>query len=370
MAGIERLDCVVIGAGVVGLAVARALARAGRTVTVLEAGPRIGEGVSARSSEVIHAGLYYPPGSLKARLCVRGRKQLYAYCAARGIDHRRCGKLIVVPDESGFPALAALQARARQNGVDDLERLDRGALAAREPALAGAGALFSPSSGILDSHALMLCLQADVEAAGGLVVLSSPVRAGRVAGEGVMLELGGRDPLTLACRLVVNCAGLSAPALARAISGVPPALVPEAHYAKGQYFALAGKAPFRHLVYPLPEPGGLGIHLTLDLAGRARFGPDVTWVERPDYTVDPTCAGAFDDAIRRYWPGLPEGALTPDYAGVRPKIVGPGAPPGDFLILSGRDHGAPGLVHLMGIESPGLTACLAIGDHVADDAAN
>jgi L-2-hydroxyglutarate oxidase LhgO len=360
----ESVECVVVGAGVVGLAVARALALAGREVLVLEKERWIGSHTSSRNSEVIHAGLYYPEGSLKARFCVAGRERLYAYCAERGVPHRRTGKLIVACRDEELPALDAVARKAAANGVANLERLDAAAARAMEPALACVAALHSPSTGIIDSHGLMLAYQADVEAAGGMVVLRAPVLGGRVEERGFLLEVGGAEPMTLRCALLVNSAGLEAPALARRIAGLPPASIPRAYFCRGVYFTLSGRAPFRRLIYPVPEAAGLGTHLTLDLAGQARFGPDVEWIDGIDYTVDPRRGDRFYAAIRTYWPGLRDGALQPGYAGIRPKISAPGEPAADFMVQGGAAHGVPGLVNLYGIESPGLTASLALADHV------
>jgi L-2-hydroxyglutarate oxidase LhgO len=362
----EKLDCVVIGAGVIGLAVARALAVRGREVLVLEAEDAIGTGTSSRNSEVIHAGIYYPAGSAKARLCVAGKQLLYPYCEARGVEHRRCGKLIVAADQEQVKALQKIEAAARANGVGDLRWLTAAEATGMEPALSCVAALFSPSTGIIDSHGFMLALQGDLEDAGGTVALRAPVRRGRCRSEGIRLEAGSDDLIELEARVVVNSAGLKAQEVARGIEGVPPASVPPTAYAKGNYYVLQGRAPFRHLIYPIPEPGGLGVHLTLDLAGQARFGPDVEWIEKLDYTVDPARAERFYRAIRGYWPGLPDGALHPGYAGIRPKLSGPGVAAADFLIQGPQAHGVHGLVNLYGIESPGLTAALAIAEEVAD----
>ncbi|ATP27021.1 NAD(P)/FAD-dependent oxidoreductase [Chromobacterium violaceum] len=355
----ERVECVVIGAGVVGLAVARALAQAGREVVIVEAEPAMGLHASSRNSEVIHAGLYYPAGSLKARLCVAGRDALYRYCAERAIPHRRLGKLIVASRESQLARLDALEAQARANGVADIRRLTASEARALEPALDCAAALLSPSTGIVDSHALMLSLLADAEAAGAQLALASPVEGGEVTPDGVALRVAG---MALLAKRVVNAAGLFAPDVARAIAGLRADSIPQARYARGVYFSLQGRAPFSRLVYPLPEAGGLGSHLTLDLAGQARFGPDVEWVDGVDYRVDPARADAFYRAVRAWWPQLPDGALAPGYAGIRAKIAGPGEPDADFVIQGPAVHGAPGLVNLFGIESPGLTSCLAIAD--------
>ncbi len=359
----EQVEIVVAGAGVVGLAVARALALAGHDVLVLEAESAIGSVTSARNSEVIHAGLYYPTGSLKARLCVAGREQLYRYCAEHGVAAPRLGKLVVATAPEELPALEALASRAAANGVGDLQWLAADRVQAFEPALSCVAAVLSPSTGIVDSHGLMLAYQGDAEAAGAQIVCRAPILGGAVVADGLELAIGGDAPMRLACRWLVNCAGLEAVALAGRIAGV--ADLPPAYYCKGSYYALAGRPPFSRLIYPVPEHAGLGVHLTLDLGGQARFGPDVEWIERPDYDVDIGRAAGFYAAIRRYWPGLPDGALQPGYAGIRPKISGPGEPAADFRIDGPADHGVPGLVNLLGIESPGLTASLAIGDYVA-----
>ena len=370
MSVMDEVDCIVVGAGVVGLACARSLARAGREVLVLEAGDAIGNATSSRNSEVIHAGLYYTPGSLKARLCLRGRELLYAYAAERGVAHRRCGKLIVATDAAQDSGLEAIRARAAACGVDDLRPLSAAEATALEPALRCSAALLSPSTGIVDSHGLMLALQGDAEDHGAALVLRSPVRGAGVVAGGFEVDVGGAEPLRLRARSLVNCAGLQAQALASRIDGLPADQVPPIYWARGHYFALAGRAAFARLIYPLPEPGGLGVHVTLDLGGQMRFGPDVAWVEptppgAEPYRVDPALAPAFEAAIRRYWPGLPAGALQPAYAGIRPKTVGPGAPADDFTIAGPAAHGVAGLVNLFGIESPGLTAALAIGEQVA-----
>ncbi len=360
---VERVECVVLGAGVVGLAVARALAQSGREVLVLEGQGGIGGGISSRNSEVVHAGIYYPAGSLKARFCVEGKHMLYEYCHERGVPHSRLGKLIVASTADEVPTLAGIRAKAAANGVDDLIMLDGAEAVAMEPALRVAGALLSPSTGIVDSHALMLAFQGDLEATGGAVVCQAPVLSGAVDG-GFRLQVGGAEPMELACTMLVNAIGLHAPDLARRIEGIPADTIPTAHLCKGSYYSLAGRAPFRRLVYPVPEPGGLGVHLTLDLGGQARFGPDVQWVEREEYDVDISRADGFYAAIRRYWPGLPEGALTPGYAGIRPKISGPTEPAADFVVAGPAAHGIGGLVNLFGIESPGLTSAMAIAAHV------
>ena len=361
----ERVDCVVIGAGVVGLAVARALAMRGRETVVLEAESAIGTGTSSRNSEVIHAGIYYTPGSEKARLCIRGKHLLYPYCDTRGITHRRCGKLIVAADQPQVKTLEKIEATARANGVDDLRWLTAAEAKAMEPAVACVAALFSPSTGIVDSHGFMLALQGDLEAAGGVIALRSPFRRGHGGRDAIHLEAGADEAIELEARVVVNSAGLQAQEVARRIEGVAAESIPAGLFAKGNYYVLQGRAPFRHLVYPVPEQGGLGVHLTLDLAGQARFGPDVEWVEKLDYSVDPGRADRFYRAIRSYWPGLPDGALRPGYAGIRPKLSGPAAA-ADFLVQGLAAHGVRGLINLYGIESPGLTAALAIAEEVAD----
>jgi L-2-hydroxyglutarate oxidase LhgO len=358
----DRVDCVVIGAGVVGLAIARSLARTGRETLVLEAADAIGTSTSSRNSEVIHAGIYYPRGSLKARLCVAGRRMLYEFCGTHGVDARRCGKLIVATTPAQVKKLAALQAAGHANGVAELELIERARALELEPELSCVAALWSPATGIVDSHGLMLALQGDLEAAGGTVVLEAPVLGGECAPHAIRLRVGAGDELEAA--VVVNCAGLSAQHVAHALRGLDPVAIPPLHYAKGNYYGLEGRAPFRHLIYPVPEDGGLGVHLTLDLAGRARFGPDVEWTERLDYRVDPARAARFYAAIRAYWPALCEGALRPDYAGIRPKLSGPGSAAQDFVIQGPAVHGIRGLVNLYGIESPGLTAALAIAEHV------
>jgi L-2-hydroxyglutarate oxidase LhgO len=361
---LEEVECVVVGAGVVGLAVARSLALRGHEVIVLDRAPTIGFETSSRNSEVIHGGLYYPPGSLKARSCVEGRQRLYAYCREHGVPHARLGKLIVATEEGEIAGVEKIAATAQANGVDDLEWLDRAAARRREPELDCLAALYSPSTGIIDSHALMLAFEGEAEAAGANVVLRTPVAGGRVGNRGIELEVGGAEPTRLRCRKFVNSAGLWAPVFARSIAGVAPATIPPAYFCRGVYFTLSGRSPFRHLVYPVPMPGGLGVHVTLDLAGQARFGPDVEWIDEVDYAVDPRRGDSFYAAIRRYWPGLPDGALQPGYAGIRPKISGPGEPAADFVVQGPADHGIEGLVNLYGIESPGLTASLPLADLV------
>lgn len=360
----DGVECIVIGAGVIGLAIARALARQGREVLVLEARDAFGTVTSARNSEVIHAGLYYPKDSLKARFCVEGRKRLYDYCETRHVGVRKCGKLIVATNADDLPRLTEIAAKARANGVGDLRVLSRAEAQAMEPALACVGALWSLSTGVIDSHGLMLALLGEAEGAGAMLALNAPVTA---ISRDLEVTVGGDAPMRLAARTVINAAGHGAPGLSQPLYDAP-----RGWFAKGSYFGLAGRAPFSRLIYPAPQPGGLGVHLTLDMGGQARFGPDVEWVEAEDYNVDPRRGDAFYAAVRRYWPDLPDGALTPDYAGVRPKLTPPGAPAADFAIHGPEAHGVPGYTALYGIESPGLTAALAIAAHVSAcvDAAN
>jgi L-2-hydroxyglutarate oxidase LhgO len=357
----EKLDCVVIGAGVIGLAVARALALAGREVIVLEAVAVIGTGTSSRNSEVIHAGIYYERDSLKARLCVSGKRSLYAYCAERGISHRRCGKLIVATDASQLAGLAEIKRKAKANGVLDLRSLSADEARALEPELQCVGALLSPSTGIVDSHALMLALQGDAEQAGATFVYHAALEGGWINDNGIELHVQGER---WRVNTVINCAGNNAPEVASTLQGLDRRFIPRAYYAKGNYFSCETRAPFSHLIYPVPEKAGLGVHLTLDLAGRARFGPDVEWVDVPNFTVDPRRAERFYAEIRKYWPKLPESSLQADYAGIRPKLSGEGVATQDFRIDDVRVHGVPGLINLFGIESPGLTASLALADLV------
>ena len=371
MLAMEQIDAVVIGAGVVGLAVGRALALSGREVMVLESENAIGTGTSSRNSEVIHAGIYYPAGSLKARLCVQGKAMLYAYCAERGVAHQRLGKLIVATSPEQVLALDGIVAKAAANGVHDLKKLSAPEARALEPALACEAALLSPSTGVVDSHGLMLALQGDMENAGGLLALVSPVQhiGVRQGTASHPIRLTTQDGTELACRVLVNAAGLNAVALARGMDGLEhrqlPQVLPQAYFAKGNYFTLAGKAPFSRLIYPVPEAAGLGVHLTLDLGGQAKFGPDVQWVDDPtDLQVDPRRGDAFYAEVRKYWPALADGALQPGYAGMRPKISAPHEAAADFMIQGPAEHGVHGLVNLLGIESPGLTSSLAIAAEV------
>jgi L-2-hydroxyglutarate oxidase LhgO len=360
----DQVDCVVVGAGVIGLAIARALARSGREVILLERGDTIGSETSSRNSEVIHAGIYYPAGSWKARLCVAGRERLYDYCQSRGIGHRRIGKLIVAAAASQVGDLAALQAKAAVNGVTDLQWLEAPQARRLEPAVRCVAALLSPSTGIIDSHALMLSLQGEAEDAGAAIAFHSPVVGGWIEDAGFTLDIAGPTPSRFGCRWLVNAAGLGANALAQRLVGFDWAFVPPLHLAKGNYFMLSGKSPFNRLIYPLPDAASLDVHVTLDLAGRARFGPDVQWIDSIDYDIDARRAQLFYAAIRRYYPDLRDGALAPGYTGIRPKLQPPGGPPEDFVIQGPQTHGIPGLVNLFGIESPGLTSCLAIADEV------
>lgn len=365
---IDSVAAIVIGAGVVGLAVARALALQGREVMVLEAANAIGTGISARNSEVIHAGMYYPTGSLQASLCVQGRAQLVAYCQERGIAHRLCGKLIVATQASQIPKLKAIQDQALANGVTDVRWLSAQEAMEMESALKCVAALLSPGTGIVDSHGLMLSFQGDLENAGGMVVLNSAVKSVELVLDKTPSPrhlVFTDDGSVLATRTLINAAGLMAPALARLFKGLAPHHIPTAYYAKGNYFTLSSVAPFRHLIYPIPESSGLGVHLTLDLGGQAKFGPDIQWVDTPDdFQVDASRADAFYAAVRTYWPALPDGALQSGYAGIRPKISGPNVPAADFLIQGPATHGVAGLVNLFGIESPGLTSSMAIADWV------
>jgi L-2-hydroxyglutarate oxidase LhgO len=364
---VEKLDAVVIGAGVVGLAVARELALAGREVVILEAEDAIGTHTSSRNSEVIHAGIYYPKGSLKAIACVAGRHLLYEYCRTHGVPHRRCGKLIVATDEAQVAELLGIRKKAHDNGATDVVQIRKEDALAMEPELHCVAALHSPSTGVIDSHALMLAYLGDAEAHGAMLALRSPLEKAFVREGGIELHIGGAEPMTLKASLVVNSAGLRAPSVARSLAGYPAELAPRELYAKGNYYSLNRRNPFSRLIYPVPEPGGLGVHVTLDLAGQARFGPDVEWVERISYDVDPGRAARFYAAIRRYWPALPDDSLSPGYAGIRPKTSGPGEPASDFEIQGPRRHGIPGLVHLFGIESPGLTASLALARRVISE---
>jgi L-2-hydroxyglutarate oxidase LhgO len=359
----DTTDAVVIGAGVVGLAIARALAMAGRSVVVMEKEASVGSGISSRSSEVIHAGLHYPPGSLKERLCIAGKRQLYDYCESHTVPHRRLGKLTIAATDDEVPRLEAIADHAGRAGADEgLALLDGHEARKLEPALDCAAALHSPSSGIVDSHALMLSLLGEAEDHGA--VLARNTQVGRVARQGGLWRVECGE-VAIGCALLVNAAGLDAPDVANMIEGFDPTMIPVQNLAKGSYFACSGKAPFSRLIYPLPITGGLGVHLTLDMAGQARFGPDVEWVSERDYAVDPARHEDFARAARRIWPDLDPARLTPAYAGVRPNLGGPSGPMADFRILGPERHGLPGLVTLFGIDSPGLTSSLAIGDHVA-----
>lgn len=361
----EAVDAVVIGAGVIGLAVARALALSGREAIVVERNALFGAETSSRNSEVIHAGIYYRPGGLRARLCVEGKEKLYAYCRERGVNHLRCEKLIVATDAADVEKLTALDGVARKNGVLDLTLISGAEAAVLEPGLRCAAALRSPSSGIVDSHGLMLSLLGDLENAGGAIAYSSPVLGGRVTEEGVDLDIGGAEPVTLSAQLVVNSAGLWADQVARSIKGLDPSRIPALRPAKGQYFTVTGKAPFSRLIYPLHTADSQGVHYTRDLGGQARLGPDIRWdAALGDYAVDETRAGAFHAAVSKFWPSLDIAQLQPGYAGQRPKATGPGDE-GDFVILGPREHGTRGYIGLYAMESPGLTSCLAIADHVA-----
>lgn len=360
-------DACVVGAGAVGLACGFALARRGLSVVVLEKERSIGQGVSSRNSEVIHAGLYYPSGSLKARLCVTGRRALYPFLDAHKIAYRRCGKLVVATAADEIPRLEAIAGQAQANDVDGLDTLTGAQARALEPGLRAEAALLSGQSGVFASHGYMLALQGEIEDRGGSVVTGTPFESAvSLAGDGFDIQAGGAAPTRLTTRLLATAPGLQAQAVAARIEGFPLPAIPKLHYGKGVYFRLTGRAPFEHLIYPPPIPGALGTHYRKDLGGQAVFGPDLAFVETEDYAVDPERAGAFYAYIRRFWPGLPDGALSPDYAGLRPKIHGPGEPQPDFRIDGPESHGLPGLVALFGIESPGLTSSLAIGEEVAE----
>ena len=361
----DRVECTVIGAGVVGLAVARALALRGREVLVLERHEVIGSEVSSRNSGVIHAGLYYLTGSLKARACVAGKHALYDFCTSHGVAHARTGKLVVATEDDQLEAMGALMKRARRNGVEDLIRLDPKEAREVEPEVACAGAFLSPSTGIIDVHEYMLALEGDAEANGAFVALGSPCLGGAVRDDGIRIDVGGAEPMSLVSEVVVNAAALGAQDVAQHIEGLDPAHVPPLHYAKGNYFYLTGRSPFSHLVYPMPSGAWLGVHVGLDLGRRCRFGPDLHWVDTLDYDVDISQVERFHASIRRYYPGLRDGALLPDYTGIRPKIYGPGEAAPDFVVQGAETHGIDGLVNLFGIESPGLTSSLAIAEEVA-----
>ncbi len=361
----ERVQCIVVGAGVVGLSVARALAARGREVVVLESETQIGTGVSSRNSGVIHAGIYYEKDSLKARFCVQGKHALYRFCEEHGVPHARIGKLIVATDAAQLPALEKLRERARGNGVDDLEYLTPVRAEKLEPVVRCAGALLSPSTGIVDAHAYMLAMQDEVEKHNGIVALATPFVRASVRGNGLRVDAGGADAMTLDCDALVNCAGLGTQTVAGNIDGLAAETIPPLYPAKGNYFQLNRPSPFRRLIYPMPDAAWLGVHVGLDLAGRCKFGPDMHWLEELDYDVDESQAQAFYASIRRYWPDLPDGALQPDYTGIRPKIYAKGEAARDFTIQCANEHGVTGLVNLYGIESPGLTSAIAVGEHVA-----
>lgn len=361
-----RTDAIIVGAGAVGLVCARALALRGQQVVVLESADAIGQGVSSRNSEVLHAGIYYPSGSLKAKLCVRGNALIRAYLAARGIGMDPCTKLVVASDAGELPRLRALYAQALANGVPEVEMLSGGAARALEPALRAEAALLCGTSAVFDSHGYMLAMLGDIEDAGGSIALRTPFVSAERDGQGFAVQCGGAEPASIGCGMLVLAAGLGAQAVAGGVAGFPAVLIPPRHLAKGSYFALQGKAPFARLVYPLPVHGSLGAHYRRDIGGIARFGPDIEWVNAEDYSVDPARKPHFIEAIRRFWPGLDEAALVPDYAGIRPKIHGPDEPQPDFSILFEGSHGMAGLAALFGIESPGLTSSMAIGEFVAD----
>ncbi len=362
----EQIDCAVIGAGVVGLAVARRMALDGREVVILEAEEAFGTHTSARNSEVIHAGIYYASGSMKARLCVSGKKALYRYCAEHDVMHSNTGKVVVACEEAQLPAMHQYMEQGRTNGVDDLRLLSGTELAELEPNVCAATGFFSPSTGVIDSHGLMLAYLGDAEDRGAALALASPVISGSAGTDGIRLEVGGAEAMRVHCRTVINCAGLRAPETARSIAGVPAQTIPPAYYAIGHYYTLSGKSPFNHLVYPVTRADWLGVHVTIDLGGQVKFGPDFDWIDGIDYRFDERREPLFYEAIRRYYPGLQDGMLQPGYTGIRPRITGPGEPAQDFTFSGPREHGIPELVNLYGIESPGLTSSLAIADHVAE----
>ena len=362
MSVIENIECTVIGAGVIGLAIARALALQGREVIILESESSIGTGTSSRNSEVIHAGIYYGTGSLKAKLCVKGKLALYEYCETRGIPFKRCGKMIVATHEGQIDTLKALQQKAIDNDITDLIWQDQKTTLEMEPALNATASLLSPSTGLIDSHALMLSYQGEAEANGTVIAFNTPVLGGKIIDAGILLNVGGKTPMTIKSKSVFNCGGLYAQKIAASLEGFPDEHVPETHYAKGNYFSLNDKNPFTHLIYPIPDKAGLGVHLTLDLSGQARFGPDVEWVEEINYDVNPERCERFYHAVRDYWPGLKDNTLIPGYSGIRPKLQGMGNPPMDFIINGPSSHQVQGLVNLFGIESPGLTSSLVIAD--------
>jgi L-2-hydroxyglutarate oxidase LhgO len=358
------MQVLVVGAGVVGLAVARALAMAGHEVVVAEAASAIGTGISSRNSEVIHAGLYYPGGSLRAHHCPRGRRMLYDFCASHGVPHRKCGKLVVATNASELARLEKILEQARINGVEGVEIIDASTAIRLEPQLSCVAAMSSPESGILDSHRFMLALRGDLEDHGGVVAFNTPIERLVPASDRWEAYFGGSDPQSIVVDAVVNCAGLGAQSLARATQDYPPERVPRLVLAKGNYFSFAGRPAFSRLIYPVPVPGGLGVHVTLDLAGRMRFGPDVEWIDAENYDVEPGRAMAFYARIRDYWPKLPDNSLAPDYAGIRPKLTGAGEPAVDFKIDGPQQHGLPRIVHLFGIESPGLTCALSLAEEM------
>ena len=365
----DTVECVVIGAGVVGLACARALAMAGRDVIILEAGPDIGMETSSRNSEVIHSGIYYPMGSLKASACVKGRDALYAYCQTHHINHAKIGKLIVATNLPEQEELTNLLKKGQANGVTDLELIDSKDAIAKEPGLSCLGALWSPSTGIIDSHGLMLAFQGEFEDHGGMIAFNTLFERAEVTDNGIIIKAGTADimtsqPFTLKTQCLINAAGLNAQDVARNIEGFNRQLIPDRHIARGVYFSLRGNSPFSHLIYPAPEPGGLGVHATLDLAGQCRFGPDVEWIDEIDYNVDPKRGDSFYEKIRKYWPDLKDNSLIPAYAGIRPKVSGPGKPAGDFIIQGPQAHKSGAIINLFGIESPGLTASMALAKDV------
>lgn len=360
------IQCIIIGAGVVGLAIARKMAMQGYSTLIVEENEAIGMGISSRNSEVIHAGLYYAPGSLKAKLCVQGKELLYQYCQEKGIEYKRLGKLLVATEEAQLVKLQKIKETAEANGVHDLEFINREQALAMEPNLHCVAALLSPSTGIVDSHGLMLALQGDAENHGAQCVFHSPLLSVDIRDGLFYCQFGGDEAIELSCDILINAAGLNAPLLASKFNGLDSQYVPKAYYCKGSYFTLSGKSPFTRLIYPMPNESGLGVHLTLDLGGQAKFGPDTEWIDEINYDMDASRGDSFYEAVRQYWPALPDNALNPGYTGIRPKIVSASEPAADFHISTPTEHHIPNLINLFGIESPGLTSCLAIAEHVYD----
>jgi len=362
----ERVETIIIGAGVIGLAVARVLAQKGHEVLILESESAVGTVTSARNSGVIHAGIYYKPGSLKARVCVEGRDRLYAYLKERDSPHRRCGKLIVATAEGQIGKLYEWKAIAEQNAVENLRMLSPSEARAMEPEVTCAAALYSPDTGIIDTHNYILSLLGDAEAAGATLALRAPVAGGVITADGFVLDVAGESPMQIMCSTLINAGGLGAQDFARRLHGLDATTIPPLVLAKGNYFSMSGKPPFKMLIYPLPVLGSSGLHATCDLSGRVRFGPDVEWIDKIDYRVDAKRAILFEESIRHYYPALPKGALAPDYSGIRPKLARASPHDSDFVIQTSHEHKIPNLVNLYGIESPGLTSSLALAEEVAN----